>query len=83
VSAGVRITPRTILVIAFVLAGFGFAAPPRSLAATLERVSDGDTISARSSNETKLRIRLLGLDAVESAHKTTPRLGWEVGGRGC
>ena len=41
---------------------FGF---PRSLIATVQHVSDGDTITAITSNQTKLRIRLLGIDPPE------------------
>ena len=44
------------------------AATPRSLSATVERVSDGDTVVAITANQTKLRIRLLGIDAPETAH---------------
>ena len=36
--------------------------------ATVERVSDGDTLVAITANQTKLRIRLLGIDAPETAH---------------
>ncbi len=68
----VRISPPAILFIALVLAGSGFAAPLRSLVATVARVSDGDTIIALSENGTKLRIRLLGVDAPEVAHGTKP-----------
>ncbi len=82
-SEGMRITPPAILLIALVLAGSGVAPTPRSLVAAVECVCDGDTIIALSEDGTKFRIRLLGLDAVESAHKTAPRLGGEVGGRGC
>jgi micrococcal nuclease len=34
----------------------------------VERVADGDTLVAASDNETKLRLRLLGIDAPEIAH---------------
>jgi endonuclease YncB( thermonuclease family) len=46
------------------------AATPRSLSATVERVSDGDTLVATTANQTKLRLRLLGIDAPENAHGT-------------
>ena len=48
------------------------AAIPRTLAATVERVSDGDTITALTSEGTKLRIRLLGVDAPEVPHGSKP-----------
>ena len=41
------------------------AASPRTLVAKIERVSDGDTITGVTSNQTKLRIRLLGIDTPE------------------
>ncbi len=44
------------------------AATPHTLTAKVERVSDGDTITAISSNQTKLRLRLLGIDAPEVPH---------------
>ncbi len=45
---------------------------PRTLVAKVERVSDGDTLTAISSNQTKLRIRLLGIDAPEIPHGEKP-----------
>ena len=48
------------------------AGSPRTLVATVERVSDGDSVTALSDNNTKLRIRLLGIDAPEVAHDTKP-----------
>jgi len=44
----------------------------RTLVATVKRVADGDTINAISENGTKLRIRLLGIDAPEVPHSTKP-----------
>ena len=44
----------------------------RTLVATVERVSDGDTIIALTSEGTKLRIRLLGIDAPEVPHGKKP-----------
>jgi endonuclease YncB( thermonuclease family) len=49
-----------------------YAATPRALVAAVERVSDGDTITALTSEGTKLRLRLLGIDAPEIAHGTKP-----------
>ncbi len=48
------------------------AATPRTLVAKIERVSDGDTITAITSNQTKLRLRLLGIDAPEIPHGKKP-----------
>jgi len=50
------------------------SATPRTHVAKVERVSDGDTITAFTSEGTKLCIRLLGIDALEIAHGTIPRL---------
>jgi endonuclease YncB( thermonuclease family) len=52
--------------------GSGHAATPRTLVAKVERVSDGDTVIAITSNQTKLRLRLLGIDAPEVPHGDTP-----------
>jgi len=48
------------------------AATPRNLVAKVERVSDGDTVTAITSNQTKLRIRLVGIDAPEVPHGEKP-----------
>ncbi len=48
------------------------AATPRTLVAKVERVSDGDTVTAVTSNQTKLRLRLLGIDAPEIPHGNKP-----------
>jgi len=48
------------------------AGSPRTLVATVERVSDGDSVTALSDNGTKLRIRILGIDAPEGAHGEKP-----------
>ncbi len=48
------------------------AASPRTLVAQVERVSDGDSVTATTSEGTKLRIRLLGIDAPEIAHGKMP-----------
>ncbi len=50
------------------------AATPRSLVATVERVSDGDTVIALTSEGTKLKIRLLGIDVPEVPHGKKPGL---------
>lgn len=48
------------------------ASTPRTLVATVQRVSDGDTIIAITADGTKLRIRLLGIDAPEIPHGKKP-----------
>jgi endonuclease YncB( thermonuclease family) len=48
------------------------AETPRVLQGTVERVSDGDTLVALADNATKLRIRLLGIDAPEIPHGSKP-----------
>ncbi len=48
------------------------AATPRTLTAKVERVSDGDTVTAITDNQTKFRLRLLGIDAPEAPHGETP-----------
>ena len=47
-------------------------AAPRTLVAKVERVSDGDTLVALTANSTKLRLRLLGIDAQEVPHGDIP-----------
>ncbi len=48
------------------------AAAPRILVAKVERVSDGDTLLAFTADGTKLRLRLLGIDAPEVPHGKEP-----------
>ncbi len=48
------------------------AATPRTLVAKVNRVSDGQTVIAISDNGTKLRIRLLGIEAPEVANAAKP-----------
>jgi endonuclease YncB( thermonuclease family) len=54
------------------LATVAFAATPRSLVAKVDRVTDGDSVTATTSDGTKLRIRLLGIDAPEIANGAKP-----------
>ena len=61
-----------IVVGLFFVLGTAHAASPRTLIAKVERVSDGDTLVAFSSNGTKLRIRLVGIDAPEASHGEKP-----------
>lgn len=49
-----------------------FSASPRSLVSTVQRVADGDTVTAISANGPKLRIRLPGIDALEIPHGNKP-----------
>jgi micrococcal nuclease len=72
-SKFVRHTAFAVAVCFFVvLLNLAHAATPRTLVAKVERVSDGDTIVAIAENGTKLRIRLLGIDAPEVAHSPKP-----------
>ncbi len=56
----------------FLFLGSARAATPRTLTAKVERVSDGDTLMAFTSEGTKLRLRLLGIDAPEVLHGDKP-----------
>jgi micrococcal nuclease len=60
----------TLAVLGLVMAAY--AATPRTLAARVDRVSDGDTVIATTSEGTRLRIRLLGIDAPEIPHGGKP-----------
>ncbi len=48
------------------------AATPRTLVARVERVTDGDSVIAVADNKTRLRIRLLGIDAPERPYTGKP-----------
>jgi len=48
--------------------------PIRTVAGTVAKVSDGDTIQVTTKEQTKLRIRLYGIDAPETP-KTDQRTG--------
>lgn len=65
-----RIVIRSIVLVQVVLlcAALSFASPLHSVRVTVERVTDGDTLVVTSENGTKLRLRLLGIDAPEIAH---------------
>jgi endonuclease YncB( thermonuclease family) len=63
----------TLLVVALLfLLGLAQATTSRTLLAKVERVSDGETITAFTSDQTKLRIRLLGIDAPEAPQGKKP-----------
>ncbi len=47
------------------LLGSASAATPRAVLAKIDRVSDGDAITAITGDQTMLRVRLLGIDAPE------------------
>lgn len=61
-----------LLLAALALAVPGDGTPPRSLQGRVERVADGDTLTARTDNQTRLRVRLLGIDAPEIPHGRAP-----------
>ena len=44
----------------------------QTIVGTINRVSDGDSVTALSNNNAKLRIRLFGIDAPEVAHDKKP-----------
>lgn len=61
------------LVVALLLPlGLAYAATSRTPLAKVEHVSDGETITVLTSDQTKLRIRLLGIDAPEAPHGKKP-----------
>ena len=63
-----RVCLFAVAVVLLLLPPSTHAASPRTLVATVERISDGDTVIATSANGTKLRLRLLGIDAPEIPH---------------
>ncbi len=48
------------------------AATPRTLVARVERIANGDSVIAVTDNQTRLRIRLLGIDAPELSYNGKP-----------
>jgi endonuclease YncB( thermonuclease family) len=48
------------------------ASVTRTVIAKVERVSDGEFITAITSNQTMLHTRLLGIDASEAVHRNGP-----------
>jgi hypothetical protein len=65
------------------LVAFAHAANPCTLVAEADWLSDGETVIATTSEDTKPRIHLLGIDAAGLARGTTPRLDDGVGCRLC
>ncbi len=61
-----------VLVTSILFVTPALAATPRTLIAKVQRVSDGDSITAVTSNQTKLRIRLLGIDSPEVPYGDKP-----------
>jgi hypothetical protein len=62
-----RVTVRLAITLGC-FASDAFAVTPRTFVATVERVSDGDAITAITSNDTKLCTRLLGIEAPQVFH---------------
>jgi micrococcal nuclease len=61
--------------VAFLLASHSFAREPiRTINGTVTKVSDGDTIHVTTPEQTKLRVRLYGVDAPE-----TPKINQRTG----
>ena len=60
----------TVLVI--FCAPFSQAAPLRTVTATITKISDGDTVQAVTPEGTKLKVRLYGIDAPETAKGKIP-----------
>lgn len=50
----------------------GYAAPLRTVTATITRITDGDTVQAVTPEGTKLKVRLYGIDAPETAKGKIP-----------
>jgi micrococcal nuclease len=59
----------------FLLTSFSFARTPiRTVTGTVTKVSDGDTIHVKTPEQTKLKVRLYGVDAPE-----TPKINQRTG----
>jgi len=62
-----------LLAILFILgAAASQAAPLRTVTATITRITDGDTVQAVTPEGTKLKVRLYGIDAPETAKGKIP-----------
>ncbi len=64
------LTSTLATLVALWLAGAAHAGTPHTLVAKADRVSEGDTVTGITSEGSKLRIRLLGIDVPEVAHGT-------------
>ncbi len=69
--SGLRLSAAATIA-ALVLVTVAFAVTPRNLIAKVDRVTDGDSVTATTNDGTKLRIRLLGIDAPEIANGAKP-----------
>ena len=67
----------------FLFLASSHAASPRSIIATVQHIADGDSVTALSDNNTKLRIRLLGIDAPEIANGAKPGQPYGEEARDC
>ena len=54
------------------LASASQAAPLRTVTATITKITDGDTVQAVTPEGTKLKVRLYGIDAPETAKRKIP-----------
>ena len=61
-----------LLALAVVSVSSLHAAPLRTVAATITRITDGDTVQAVTPEGTKLKVRLYGIDAPETAKGKIP-----------
>jgi endonuclease YncB( thermonuclease family) len=72
VLKGRSLLPPLIALALFAITVPAHWADSRSLVASVQCVSDGDTIIAMTADGTKLRVRLLGIDAPEIPPATNP-----------
>jgi micrococcal nuclease len=56
----------------FLYVGISYAAPIRTVTATITKISDGDTVQATTPEGTKLKVRLYGIDAPETQKGNKP-----------
>jgi len=61
-----------LAVLFFLGAAAGHATPLRTVTATITRITDGDTVQAVTPEGTKLKVRLYGIDAPETAKGKIP-----------
>lgn len=65
------------------LLGSAHAATPHSFVAKMDRVADGDSVTATTSDGTELRIRLLSIDAPKIRHAQRPGQSYGEVNRDC